>query len=129
MLERVSPRVIVLSPPEKLVIETRASGGYRQFDWLRNGNEFRTAGNTQSMSPFIVTLQEFSNFFEIYVRDNTTVTDLGVYEAELVLQGQSQAPEVDFIVTPYSKLTYKFIMNNLVWEVIHKIVIIHDFLS
>ena len=124
MLERVSPQVIVLSPPEKLVIETRASGGYRQFDWLRNGNEFRTAGNTQSSSPFIVTLQEFSNFFEIYVREPTNASDLGVYEAELVLgTGQTgQVPEVDFIVTPYSKLTY---IVYLAWRVLYKITIIH----
>ena len=108
MLERISPRVIVLGPSEKLVLETRASGGYRQVDWLRNGNPFRTAANTQSLSPFIVTIQEFSNFFEIFVRDNTTVNDLGVYEVELTLgTGQSgQVPEVDFTVTPYSEYVY-----------------------
>ena len=42
-LERVSPRVIVLDPPEKLVIETRASGGYQQFDWTKNGDVFTLA--------------------------------------------------------------------------------------
>ena len=111
MLERISPRVIVLSPPEKLVIETRASGGYRQPDWQRNGNAFRTA-TAPGPSNFIITLQEFSNFFEIYVREPTDASDLGVYEVDLQLpvgQGQSQAPEIDFAVTPYSKLTYKFI--------------------
>ena len=131
MLERISPQVIVLSPPEKLVIETRASGGYRQFDWTRNGNAFRLAG-TPGMSSFIVTLQEFSNFFEIFVREPTNASDLGVYEVELQLpvgQGQSQAPEIDFAVTPYSKFTYKFIIDNLLWRVIYKIVIIHDLLS
>ena len=108
MLEKISPRVIVLEPSEKLVLETRASGGYQQFDWTRNGNEFRTIENTQSLSPFIVTLEEFSNFFEIYVRDNTTVSDLGVYEVELALgTGQTgQAPEVEFTVTPYSEYVY-----------------------
>ena len=108
VLERISPRVIVLDPPEKLVLETRASGGYRQFDWLRNGNEIRTAENTQSSSPFIITLQEFPNFFEIFVRDNTTVSDLGVYEVDLQLgTGQTgQAPEVQFTVTPYSEYMY-----------------------
>ena len=107
MLERISPRFIVLEPSEKLVLETRASGGYSQFDWLRNGNAFRTVENTQTSSPFIITLQEFSNFFEIYVRDNTTVNDLGVYEADLQLgTGQTQAPEVDFTVTPYSEYVY-----------------------
>ena len=108
MLERISPRVIVLDPPEKLVLETRASGGYRHFDYERNGNAFRTVENTQSSSPFIITLQEFSNFFEIFVRDNTTVNDLGVYEVDLQLgTGQTgQVPEVQFTVIPYSKYVY-----------------------
>ena len=102
MLERVSPRVIVLSPPEKLVIETRSSGGYGQFDWQRNGNAFRTAA-APGPSTFIVTLQEFSNFFEIFVRAPTNASDLGVYEAETGV-------EVDFAVTPYSEYSISMCM-------------------
>ena len=103
MLERVSPRIIVLDPPEKLVLETRASGGYQQFDWSKNGNVFTTAQGRQ----FTVTIQEFPNFFEIFVRDNTTTNDLGVYEVDLIPNaGQAQVPELDFIVTPYSKYMY-----------------------
>ena len=101
MLERVSPRVIVLSPPEKLVIETRASGGYGQFDWQRNGVGFGT-------SPFIVTLQEFPNFFEIFVREPTNPSDVGVYEAEVGL-------EVQFTVTPYSE--YMYVISCVVFDV------------
>ena len=97
MLERVSPQVIVLDPPEKLVIETRASGGYQIFDWIRNGNPFTT-----NIGPFLVTLQEFPNFFEIFVREPTTTNDLGVYGVDLVLNTGSQAPELDFAVTIYS---------------------------
>ena len=102
MLERVSPRVIVLDPPKKLVIETRASGGYQQLDWQRNGSVFTLAQGR----PFTVALQEFPNFFEIFVRDSTTANDLGVYEVELVLNVGSRVPEVDFAVTPYSKYIY-----------------------
>ena len=106
MLERVSPRVIVLDPPEKLVIETRASGGYQWLEWSKNGFPFRAAG-TPGTSPFIVTIQEFPNFFENFVRDNTTADDLGVYEVEVVLApGQTQVPEVEFAVTPYSEYVY-----------------------
>ena len=103
VLERVSPGVIVLEPSENLVLETRASGGYREFEWNRNGNPFMVGSGR-----FPVSLEDFSNFFEIYVRDNTTVNDLGVYQAELVLgTGQTgQAPEVDFTVTPYSEYVY-----------------------
>ena len=102
MLERISSRVIVLDPPEKLVLETRASGGYQQFDWVKNGNVFTLIPG----QPFTVTLQEFPNFFEIFAREPTTVNDLGVYEVDLVLNTGPQAPEVDFIVTPYSKYVY-----------------------
>ena len=102
MLERISPQVIVLDPPEKLVIETRASGGYQQFDWTKNMNPF-----TQMQGqPFSVTLQEFPNFFEIFVQDNTTTNDLGVYEVDLQIITGPQVPEVDFTVTPYSKFMY-----------------------
>ena len=99
MLERVSPRVIVLSPPEKLVLETRASGGYQLSDWIRNGNLFTL---TQGQ-PFTVTPQEFPNFLEIFVREPTTANDLGVYEVDLA---GSQVPEVEFAVTPFSKCMY-----------------------
>ena len=102
MLERVSPQVIVLDPPEKLVIETRASGGYQMFDWTRNGNPFTLAQGQL----FTVSLQEFSNFFEIFVREPTTANDLAVYEADLI-GGQPQVPEAQFAVTPYSKYVYK----------------------
>ena len=102
MLERITSQVIVLDPPEKLVIETRASGGYRQFDWSKNMNPFTSVQG----QPFTVTLQEFSNFFEIFAREPTTANDLGVYVVDLVLNNGPQVPEVDFIVTLYSKLMY-----------------------
>ena len=107
MLERISPRVIILDPPKKLVLETRASGGYRQFDWTKNGHVFTIAQG----QPFSITLQEFPNFFEIFVRDNTSTNDLGVYEADLILN-TGQVPAVDFIVTPYSK--YNVYVQNSV---------------
>ena len=100
MLERISPRIIVLDPPEKLVIETRASGGYWLFDWQRYANPFGT-------SSFLVTLQEFPNFLEIFVRVPTNASDLGVYEVEI-------GPEVDFTVTPYSE--YMYVISCVVFE-------------
>ena len=96
MLERVSSQFIVLDPPEKLVIETRASGGYGQFDWSKNGNPFGSPS-------FLVTQQEFPNFFEIFVRAPTNPSDVGVYEAEV-------GPEIDFTVTPYSKYSISICM-------------------
>ena len=122
MLERISPRVIVLDPPEKLVIETRASGGYQQFDWQRNGNPFTLTQN----EPFTASLQEFPNFFEIFVREPTTTNDLGVYEVDLVLNTGPQVPEIDFIVTQYSKYTVigQFAMASNTHSCYHHTVII-----
>ena len=105
MLERVSPRVIVLDPPEKLVIETRASGGYQWLEWTKNGNGFTIIPG----QPFTVTLQELPNFFEIFVRELTTANDLGVYEVELVINTGPQVPEIQFAVTPYSKYTPRYV--------------------
>ena len=90
-------------PYEKLVIETRASGGYQQFDWEKNGNPFTTAPG----QPFTVSTQEFPNFFEIFVREPTTANDLGVYEVEVIVNTGPQVPEVQFAVTPYSKYMFK----------------------
>ena len=96
-LERVSPQVIVLNPPEKLVIETRASGGYLHYDWTRNGQPYGSLG-------FPVTPEEFPNFVEIFVREPTTMDDLGVYDADLqIALGQEQIPDLEFFVTRYGK--------------------------
>ena len=73
IIERVSPAVIVLRPPEKLVIEVRTSGEYEVHNWRKNENQFGTS-NFQVMVP-----EEFPNFFEIFVHDNTTDDDLGIY--------------------------------------------------
>ena len=94
-LERVSPRVIVLNPPEKLVIETKSSGGYQHYDWTINGVSAADTG---------ATVQEFPNFFEIFVREPTTMDDLGVYAADLsIAPGQTQIPDLEFVVTRYGK--------------------------
>ena len=74
IIERVSPAVIILRPPEKLVIEVRTSGEYEVHFWRRNHYLFGTSGNFQVMVP-----EEFPNFFEIFVRDNTTDDDMGIY--------------------------------------------------
>ena len=50
-----------------------------------------------------MTLQELQNFFEIFVRDSTTLNDLGLYEVEVALNTGPQPPEIDFTVTPYGK--------------------------
>ena len=111
-LDRISPQVIVLNPPEKLVLETQASGGYQKIQWTRNGYPI----STDHVDPFFVSLpHEFVNFFEIFVRKPTTSRDLGVYRVSLQRSdGQTQTDGAVFYVTPYSKyreLYYCIVMS------------------
>ena len=71
--------IIILRPPDKLVLEVRATGRYTLIEWRRNGVGFSVFPG----SSFPVTLQELPNIFEIFVREPTTRDDLGVFTAEL----------------------------------------------
>ena len=71
--------IIILRPPDKLVLEVRATGRYNLIEWRRNGVAFSFSPGSE----FTVTLQELPNFFEIFVREPTTRDDLGVFTAEL----------------------------------------------
>ena len=71
--------IIILRPPDKLVLEVRATGQYNLIEWRRNGFGFSIFPG----SGFSITLQELPNFFEIFVREPTTRDDLGVFTAEL----------------------------------------------
>ncbi len=70
-MERVSPDVIILRPPEKLVIEVRVSGEYEVLFWHK--------GAINNFIPGSMRPQEFPNYFETFVRDNTTPADEGLY--------------------------------------------------
>ena len=96
-LESVSPTAIVLRPPEKLVLEVRATGRYNFINWKRNGASFASGGAFQPQIP-----EEFPHFYEIYVHEPTNTDDLGLYEVELVPSlGQQATNEVDFaVITP-----------------------------
>ena len=70
-IERVSPEVIILRPPEKLVIEVRVSGDYEVLFW-------NISYHGQAI-PGLMEPQELPNFYETFVRDNTTDEDVGLY--------------------------------------------------
>ncbi len=70
-IERVSPEVFILRPPEKLVIEVRVSGEYEVLFWYK--------GTRATFIPGLMIPQEFPNYFETFVRDNTTAGDEGFY--------------------------------------------------
>ncbi len=91
-LEGVSPTTTILRVPEKLVLEVRATGQYDFIDWFRNGN-------IQGTGDFNPTIQQLPHFNEIYVKQETNVTDLGVYNVELLsLSGLTRPPRINFAV-------------------------------
>ena len=73
--------MIPLTPPNKLVIEVKASGRYREITWSKDGLPF---GNDSSAGMFIVDRpNELHNFAEIFVRGDTSESDLGTYTVQL----------------------------------------------
>ncbi len=70
-IERVSSEIIILRPPEKLVIEVRVSGEYEVLFWGK--------GTSHTFIPGQIRPQEFPNYFETFVRDKTTADDEGFY--------------------------------------------------
>ena len=96
----ISPDVIFLRPPEKLVIELKATGRYLRIAWQKNGAVL-SANTPQSPN-------EFPNHYEIYVVGETTEDDFGLYEVNLFpfdITGQLAVPgDLDFVVIPPCKL-------------------------
>ena len=91
-LERISPKVIFLRPPEKLVIEVKVSGQYRNIRRQKNGV-------LQTIQP-----QQFPNYNEILVYSTTTQEDIGLYEISVSFNPITQIvslSELDFhVITP-----------------------------
>ena len=93
-LERISPEVVYLCPPEKLVIEVKAKGRFREVEWSINGTLIT---NIQSHAA------SFSNCKEILFIEETSEENFGIYEISLrpFSPFQRAAPnDLDIIVTP-----------------------------
>ena len=101
-IERVSPEVIILRPPEKLVIEVRVSGDYEVLIWNK-----RTSNQP---IPGLMEPQELPNFYQTFVRGNTTYEDEGMYIVTPQFKSGTASLYtlipygVDFAVTPPGKL-------------------------
>ena len=90
-LERISPEVIFLRPPEELVIKVKSTGRVIAVQWRVNGNSIPRS-----------VLEGFANHREIYFRKETSSSDIGLYEVDIFPDpfGQLLIPvELEFIVT------------------------------
>ncbi len=91
--EPVSPTAIFIRPPEKLVLEVRATGGYRLIEWTRNEI-------LQGFPGFLPPAESFVHFSKIYVVENTSMEDLGVYDVLLNPSiGQRRPDVINFVVS------------------------------
>ncbi len=96
-IERVSPFIIILKPPEKLVIEMRAFGRYVYIEWSRKG--FTAASKGILVTP----PSSYVNFGEIYHNANTNGEDFGVYNVRLVPFRGQRIVDTPVIVTEPGK--------------------------
>ena len=75
------------------MLEVSTSGGYSGIVWSRDGNPLGTIAVPASLS-------EFTNFFEIFVREPTTTSDYGAYD--VVYSGQGGVG-IEILVVPPGK--------------------------
>ena len=71
-MEALSPPLIILKPPEKLVLEIQTSGRFFALEWHKDGNYL--GFSTPS----------FTHFGEVYYVENTRAVHVGRYEARLI---------------------------------------------
>lgn len=93
VIDRLSPQIIFLTPPQKLVLEVRSSGRIGDYIRWQKGNQILgQPGSSASLS-------DFSNFYEVLVREPTTTADYGEYNAHVAQSTKGAL----FRVTPVGK--------------------------
>ena len=72
-IEPVTPTTIIITPPEKLVLEIKTTGRFWFIQWRRNADPLFLPNDAPN----------FVHFGDIYYTNMTTMQDLGIYEAVL----------------------------------------------
>ncbi len=113
-LDSITPQLIIIEPPERLVIEVQSSGAYDVINWGRNGFFYRFNDPN-----FPISSDRFFYFYEAYVREPTSMDDLGVYEVNVVNafgQNTTLASDLFFTVVRYGEFcTSVFASNSAVY--------------
>ena len=73
------------------MLEVSASGGYSGIVWSRDGSAL---GTTEAPA----SLNEFTHFFEIFVREPTTTSDYGAYD--IIYSGEGGVGTEILVVPP-----------------------------
>ncbi len=98
---RVSPQVVFLTIPNKLVLEVSSEGEYDNIVWNRGA---ATLGLIFAPAK----LSEFLNFFEIFVREPTSTSDYGFYT--IFYSGAGARGTTIAVVSP-GKLAFSFTLH------------------
>ena len=90
------------------MLEVRATGQYNFIVWIRNGNQVGSSGFPVSNT------DNFAHFSEIYVKNITTMDELGRYEVFLPAgaSGISAADTIEFTVLAPGKSQKYNIMSS-----------------
>ncbi len=79
------------------------------INWARNGFFY-----TFTSPDFPISSDRFFHFYEAYVREPTSMDDLGLYEVNLLGEGQSTqlAPDQFFTVVRYGEFCTRVFTSN-----------------
>ncbi len=109
-LSSITPQLIIIEPPERLVIEVQTSGAYDVINWARNGYSY-----TFNDPDFPISSDRFFYFYEAYVREPTSMDDLGLYEVNVLPaagQDTTLAPDQLFTVVHYGEFCTSVFTSN-----------------
>ena len=91
---RISPPVVVLRPPEKLVLEVQVDGTYTFIDWMKDGK----GGFTLFDESFIISENNIAHFQQVYTNSPTTSEyDIGLYTISVVTQNSRMEKSISVI--------------------------------
>ena len=85
-IEAISPPLLIIQPPEKLVIKVRGRGPYEELRWIKNGSSF-----IYSHPPTL------TQFYETLFIEPTSSSDEGLYEVH------AGSESLNFIVSQFGK--------------------------
>lgn len=86
-MQALSPSIIILRPPDELVLEIQTSGRFFALEWRKDGASSGFDANS------------FAHFSEVHYVENTSAVHLGRYEARLIpFNGSAQVSPLPIVI-------------------------------